>query len=104
MSDCIGLSVILLCVACGFFGLARLSRPRAEISIEEYEKRVRESPSLLSAGITGLQKILEPGARVSIEAQEELREGRYNKGQAVGDGDEAGTNSNSASADNKKDA
>ena len=102
MSDWIGLGVILLCVVCGVLGLAHLSRPRAEISIEEYEKRVRESPSLLSAGITGLQKILEPGARVSIEAQEELREGHYNKGQRIGDRDLAGTNS--SSADDKKDA
>ncbi|MBA2339222.1 MAG: hypothetical protein H0V88_02415 [Pyrinomonadaceae bacterium] len=103
MSDWIGLGVILLCVLGGLFGLARLSQPRAEITSEEYERRVRENPGALSAAVAGLQKILEPGARKSVEVQEQLREGRFNKNQTSGEGDEPETDG-ALSNDKEKDA
>lgn len=38
----------------------------------------------------GLQKILDPATAKAVAAQEDFKEGRYDKKQAKGDGDEAG--------------
>ena len=59
MNDWIGLAVIGFIVLCGLFALWQLSKPY-EVSVEEFEKRAAEAPSLLSAGFIGLQKILDP--------------------------------------------
>ncbi|MEK6282225.1 MAG: hypothetical protein AABN95_17855 [Acidobacteriota bacterium] len=89
MSDWIGLAVIGFLVLCGLVGLWWLSRPY-DISVEEFEKRAAEAPSLLSAGFTGLQKILDPAAKKAIAAQEDFKEGRFDAEQAKGDGPEPG--------------
>lgn len=89
MNDLIGIAVIVFIVACGLFGLSRLSKPY-DVSAEEFEKRAREGPSLISAGLTGLQKFLDPAAEKAIEVQEDLRQGRYNKKDDSGDPPEAG--------------
>jgi hypothetical protein len=89
MGDWIGLAVIAFIVVCGVFALWQLSKPY-DVSVEEFEKRAAEAPSLLSAGFVGLQKILDPATAKAVEAQEDLKAGRYDKKQAKGDGDEAG--------------
>ncbi len=89
MSDWIGLGVIGFLVLCGLFGLWYLSKPY-EVSVEEFEKRAAEAPSLLSAGFTGLQKMLDPATKKAVEAQEDFKQGRFDAEQAKGDGDEAG--------------
>jgi hypothetical protein len=89
MSDWIGLGIIGFIVLCAVFGLWQLSRPY-EVSVEEFEKRAAEAPSLLSAGFVGLQKILDPAAKKAVAAQEDFKEGRFDAEQAKGDGDEAG--------------
>lgn len=89
MSDWIGLAVIGFLVLCGVVGLWWISRPY-EVSVEEFEKRAAEAPSMLSAGFTGLQKILDPATKKAVEAQEDFREGRFDAEQAKGDGPEAG--------------
>jgi hypothetical protein len=89
MSDWIGLAVIGFIVLCGLLALWWLSRPY-EVSVEEFEKRAAEAPSLLSAGFVGLQKILDPATAKAVEAQEDFKEGRFDSEQAKGDGDEAG--------------
>jgi hypothetical protein len=89
MSDWIGLAVIGFIVLCAMVGLWLLSRPY-EVTIEEFEKRAHEAPSLLSAGFTGLQKFLDPATAKAVEAQEDFREGRFDKEQEKGDGPEAG--------------
>lgn len=89
MSDWIGLAVIGFLVLCAVFALWRLSQPY-EVSPEEFEKRAAEAPSLLSAGFVGLQKILDPAAAKAEVTQDDFKEGRYDKKQAKGDGDEAG--------------
>ncbi len=89
MSDWIGLAVIGFIVLGGVLFLWWLSRPY-DISLEEFEKRAAEAPSLLSAGFVGLQKLLDPATAKAVEAQEDLKQGRYDKKQAKGDGDEAG--------------
>src|SRR6185436_9342746 len=71
MSDWIGIAVIVLVVLCGLFGLSQLSKPY-DVSVEEFEKRAKEGPSLMSAGLSGLQKFLDPAAEKAIEVQEDL--------------------------------
>jgi len=89
MSDWIGLAIIGGVVLCGVVALWWLSRPY-EVTVEEFEKRAAEAPSLLSAGFVGLQKILDPATAKAVAAQEDFKDGRYDKKQAKGDGDEAG--------------
>lgn len=90
MSDWIGLAVIAFIIACGIFGLSRLSKPY-DISTEEFERRAQEGPGLLGAGLVGLQKALDPAMQKAVEVQEDLREGRYDGEQESGDPPEAGT-------------
>jgi len=86
MSDWIGLAVIGFLVLCGVVALWWIARPY-EVSVEEFEKRAAEAPSLLSAGFTGLQKVLDPATAKAVEAQEDFKEGRFDAEQAKGDGD-----------------
>jgi len=97
MNDWIGLAIISFIVLCGLFALWQLSKPY-EVSVEEFEKRAAEAPSLLSAGFVGLQKILDPATPKAVEAQEDFKEGRYDKKQAKGDGDEGGRRRQTAGA------
>lgn len=84
MSDWIGLGIIILVVLAGLFGLSQLGKPY-NVTPEEFEKRARESPSWLSAGLSGLQKMLDPAAGKAAEVQEDLKQGYYNAGQESGD-------------------
>jgi len=85
MSDWIGLAVIGAIAVIGVLALWWLSRPY-EVSVEEFEKRAAEAPSLLSAGFVGLQKILDPATAKAVAAQEDFKEGRFDSEQAKGDG------------------
>ena len=89
MSDWIGLAVIGFLILCGLFGLWYIARPY-EVSVDEFEKRAAEAPSLLSAGFAGLQKVLDPAAKKAVEAKEDFKQGRFDAEQAKGDGPEAG--------------
>lgn len=89
MNDWIGLAFIGLVLLAGILGLAHLSKPY-KVTPEEFEKRARESPGLLSAGVMGLQKLLDPAAGKAMKVQEDFKQGHYNAGQEVGDGAEAG--------------
>ena len=90
-SDWIGLGIIVALVLIAIFAVAMLSKPY-EVTVEEFEKRAKEAPSLLSAGVVGLQKILEPGVAKAVVAQEELRQGRFDGEQGSGEPPEPGTN------------
>ncbi len=90
-SDWIGLGIIVALVLIGVFAVAMLSRPY-DVTVEEFEKRAKEAPSLLSAGVVGLQKILEPGVAKAVAAQEELRQGRFDGEQGAGEPPEPGVN------------
>jgi hypothetical protein len=103
MSDWIGIGVILFIVLCGLLGLWGLSRPY-NVSVEEFEKRAKEGPSLMSAGLSGLQKFLDPAAEKAIEVQEDLRQGRYNKKDESGDPPEAGHDNDDKVTNGESDA
>ena len=89
MGDWIGLAVIGFIILCAGLALWQLSKPY-EVSVEEFEKRAAEAPSLLSAGFIGLQKFLDPATAKSVVAQEDFKEGRFDSEQAKGDGPEPG--------------
>jgi len=89
MSDWIGLAVIVFLVLCGLAGLLALGKPY-DVSTEEFERRAKEGPGLLGAGLVGLQKALDPAMERAVEAQEDLKSGRYNKEDGSGDPPDAG--------------
>lgn len=89
MSDWIGLGIIAFLVLCGLFGLSQLSKPY-NVTTEEFERRAKEGPGLLSAGLVSLQKALDPSKEKAVEVIEDLKQGRYNKEQESGDPPEAG--------------
>jgi hypothetical protein len=100
MSDWIGLAIIGFIVLCALLALWQLSKPY-KVSVEEFEKRAAEAPSLLSAGFVGLQKILDPATAKAVETQEDFKEGRFDGEQAKGDGDEAGADGRRQEADGR---
>ena len=89
MTDWLGLAIIGCLLVCALFGLAQLGRPY-NVSTEEFEKRAREGPGLLGAGLLEIQKLLDPSVDRASEVQEDLKRGRYNGEQGSGDGPEAG--------------
>ena len=103
MSDWIGIGVIVFIVLCGVLGLWGLSRPY-NVSVEEFEKRAQEGPSLMSAGLSGLQKFLDPAAEKAAEVQEDVRQGRYNKKEQSGDPPEAGDSNDETVTNGESDA
>jgi hypothetical protein len=90
MGDWIGLGIILLVVAGALVGLSYLGKPAKPLSEEEYERRAREGPGVLSAGVMGLQKILDPGTAKAVAAQQDLKAGYYNDEEKEGEGDAPG--------------
>ena len=98
MSDWIGLGIIALVVLGALFGLAQLSKPY-DITTEEFEKRAREAPSLISAGLSGLQKFLDPAAGKAAEVQEDLKQGYYKGEQESGDKPEPGNQTTESNED-----
>ena len=103
MSDLIGVAVIVLIILGGLYGLSRLSKPY-DVSVEEFEKRAQEGPSLMSAGLSGLQKFLDPAAEKAVEVQEDLRQGRYNKKDQSGDPPDAGESNDDTVTNGESDA
>lgn len=89
MNNWIGLGIIVFLVLCGLFGLLYLTRPY-DVSTEEFERRAKEGPGLLNAGVVGLQKVLDPSMQKAVEVQEDLKQGRYNRKDNSGDPPEAG--------------
>ena len=103
MSDWIGIGVIIFIVLCAIFGLSQLSKPY-DVSVDEFEKRAQEGPSLMSAGLSGLQKFLDPAEQKAAEVQEDLRQGRYDKKDESGDPPEAGEDNDDKVTNGESDA
>ncbi|MDX6611570.1 MAG: hypothetical protein QOD75_756 [Blastocatellia bacterium] len=100
-SDWIGLGVLLLLALLALLAVAFLSRPY-EVTPEEFERRAREEPSMLSAGFIGLQKILQPSVAKAVETQQDLKEGRYDGEQGSGEPPEPGTEGKSEREDGER--
>lgn len=84
MSNWIGLGIIVFILLCAVGGLHWLSKPY-DVTAEEFERRAREEPGLLNAGIIGLQKVLEPQTERAIAAQQDFKQGLYDGEQESGD-------------------
>lgn len=89
LNDWIGLGIIAFLILCGLFGLSQLSKPY-NVSVEEFERRAQEGPGLLSAGLVGLQKALDPSKEKAVEVIEDLKQGRYNSEEGLGEPPDAG--------------
>ena len=90
VNDWIGLAIIGLLILGGLFGLSQLSKPY-DVSVDEFERRAKEAPGLLSAGLAGLQKALDPSKEKAAEVIEDLKQGRYDGEQGSGEPPEAGS-------------
>jgi len=90
MTDWIGLGIIVLVVVGALFGLSHLGRKPRPLTEEEYERRVREAPGMLSAGVLSIQKVLNPGAAKAEAVQQDLKAGYYDDQEEEGEGDEPG--------------
>ena len=89
-NDWIGLAIIVFLILAGLFGLSQISKPY-DVSAEEFERRAREEPGLLNAGLVGLQKALDPSKEKAVAVIEDLKQGRYDGEQGAGEPPEAGT-------------
>jgi hypothetical protein len=90
MNDWIGLGIIAFLIVCGLFGLSQLGKPY-DVSTEEFERRAKEGPGLLGAGLVGIQKALDPSKEKAVEVIEDLKQGRYDGEQGSGEPPEAGS-------------
>ena len=104
MGEWIGIAVIGFIVLCGVLAVWQLSKPY-DVSVEEFEKRAHEAPSLMSAGLVGIQKILDPATAKAVQAQQDFKQGRFDVEQAKGDGPEPGeSNQHEAGEGSKQEA
>ena len=90
MGDWIGLIVIVGVVVAAFCGLAHLSKPPKRLTVDEFEKRVKESQGgTMTAGaaaaLHALQKLMNPKAAEAVEVQKDLRAGFYDDEEEAGD-------------------
>ncbi len=88
MSDWIGLGVIILLIICAVAGLSLLGKPY-EVTQEEFDRRAKEAPGALSAGVMGLQKVLQPELEKAAIAQEDFKQGYLDGEQESGDDKES---------------
>jgi hypothetical protein len=93
MNDWIGLGIIGFLLLCGLFALSQLGKPY-NVSTEEFERRAKEGPGLLGAGLVSLQKALDPSKEKAVEAIEDLKQGRYDGEQGSGEPPDAGAAAN----------
>ncbi|HEX8068478.1 MAG TPA: hypothetical protein VF546_00905 [Pyrinomonadaceae bacterium] len=87
MGDWIGLAFIVLLIVGVVVASALLGRPRAPISEEEFQRRVREGQRS-QAAVFALQQLMQPKAAEAVAVQQDLRHGYYNKKRVPGEGDD----------------
>ena len=88
MSDWLGLGFFILVIFGAWYGFRVLSKPRPKLTEQEFEKRINEGRGLVNVGMMELDKFINPGAGKAIEVVEEVKDGKFNKKQAQGDGDD----------------
>src|SRR5215210_230163 len=88
-NDIIGLSIILLVVLGGCYGLHRITKPVAYTK-EEYEKRLKKSSGIaagtMNAMLYPFQEWWNPKAVEAIHVIKDMRQGYYDAQQDAGDG------------------
>ena len=101
MNDWIGLGIIGFLILCGLFALSQLGKPY-NVSVEEFERRAKEGPGLLGAGLVSLQKALDPSKEKAVEAIEDLKQGRYDGEQGSGEPPDAGAANEDENSEREK--
>src|SRR5215210_7602862 len=88
-NDIIGLSIILLVVLGGCYGLHRITKPVAYTK-EEYEKRLKKSSGIAGSAMNAMlypfQEWWNPKAVEAIHVIKDMRQGYYDAQQDSGDG------------------
>ena len=87
MNDWIGLGIIVLIVAGGFYALMRANEPHP-LTEEEFQKRAHESRGLAGAGFSALQQMLDPATERAEAVVQDMRQGYYDGEQESGDGND----------------
>jgi len=76
-SNWIGLIVIAAVILGVLLLLNQISKPYDVKTEDEFERRRKEGPGLMTAGLMGLQQALDPAAKKAVEVQQDLRRGIY---------------------------
>jgi len=88
-NDIIGLSIILLVVLGGWYGLHRITKPVAYTK-EEYEKRLKKSSGIAGSAMNAMlypfQEWWNPKAVEAIHVIKDMRQGYYEAHQDSGEG------------------
>lgn len=77
----------MLLVVGAWLSLRVLGKPK-NLTAQEFERNRTEGRGLVNVGMMELDKFLNPRAAKSIEVIQEMKDGKLNKKQAKGDGDE----------------
>jgi hypothetical protein len=88
-NDIIGLSVILLILLSGLYGLHRISRP-IPYTKEEYEKRLSKGSGIARGAMNAMmypfEELLHPKIVEAIHVMKDMKAGYYDVQQENGDG------------------
>ncbi len=90
-SNWIGLAVIAGVIIGVLLLLNQISKPYDVKSEDEFERRRKEGPGVLTAGMMGLQQALDPTAKKAVEVRQDLRRGIYDDKEEPDDPPEAGS-------------
>ena len=77
VSNWIELAVIVGAIIVVLLLLNQISKPYDVKTEDEFERRRKEGPGLMTAGLMGLQQALDPSAKKAVEVQQDLRRGIY---------------------------
>jgi hypothetical protein len=87
--DLIGLSVIIIVLLCGLYGLHRISTP-IRYTKEEYEERLRKGSGIARGAMNAMmypfEELLHPKIVESIHVMKDMKAGYYDVQQENGDG------------------
>jgi hypothetical protein len=90
VGDWIGVGIVVLVIVGGLLLLNQITKPYDVKNEEEFQRRRKEGPGLLTAGLMGLQQALDPSAKKAVEVQQDLRRGVYDDKEEPDDPPEAG--------------
>ena len=93
VNNWIELAVIVGAIIVVLLLLNQISKPYDVKTEDEFERRRKEGPGLMTAGLMGLQQALDPSAKKAVEVQQDLRRGIYDDEEEPDDPPVAGNKS-----------
>ena len=86
--DLFGLSIIVLIILCGFYGLYRITKP-VDYSQEAYERRLKKGSGIargtMNAMMYAMQELMHPKAVQAVHVERDMKAGYYDVQQETGD-------------------